>query len=384
MMPSRRSGLILFGGLLLYMAILLQAFDRSYGLFPVPSYVTVLGLVLLLAVLVYTVGWGLAMERTALAAASISSLLILLNPLLHDMHLMLQPWLALRGALLVSGIASVWFSMRHWSMFMKSIILMQAFGVALLAGADTSVVLVAALVCWALLNRRPLVSLCSVGVIVIGAWVLSEIARAVYSLIHVHGGDLVSMYQEFRSRYEMYCELFPWSGADLIKERLQRMGYSLSIPWLLLSVVLILERIKSMVRDHRTGPADWLVFCALGSLVAFFVGPGNAFLDSVWLLMFSAAMAPVAGEAIAQKELLMSRAARATAGAALLFSAVTAWLTPVAVLPAVSLAGLIAAYVFSVFGIGASWLLRRDRWIAVLSGATLGSWLISGFIHFRN
>lgn len=384
MNPSRRTAFIVSGAALLYIAFLLQALTGFLKPIPEVSFISVVFPTLLAAGLMYAVGWHVSDERTALAASAAAVVLFLLNPLLCDMPLLIQPWLALRGALLALVIALVWLPMKHWSMFMCSLILMQVFGLAFLFGGNTSGVLLLALVFWVFFNRRRGLAFLSFLAIIAGAWVLAEVARGLYSLIRQHSGDLMLLLQEFRTRYETFLELHPWSLIDQFHERFLRAVSQISLPWMLMAIFLTYERISIMLAERRSGPIDWLMFCSMGALACYFGGSGGAFSEVVWLLMFSAALTPVAGAVISQREVLMSRPARATAGAALLFSAIATWLSPDKLLPFAALASLLMAYLFSIWGVGASWLVRRDRWVAVLIGATLGAWLANGFILFRS
>src|SRR5688572_27481361 len=100
MTPWRRSALMLIGTWLLSLAFLFQSRSALLDPFPSTPLPSAIFAALLCAALVYAVSWVMTPERAALAAATVSAIFFLLNPLLNEPHFFLEPWNSLRGPLL--------------------------------------------------------------------------------------------------------------------------------------------------------------------------------------------------------------------------------------------------------------------------------------------
>ncbi len=380
MKPSRRSGFTVLGTLLIYGAFLLQS--RAGYLEPAPSvplFQPVLGS-LLGAFLVYVVGWLLSQERSALVVSVVSVIFFLFNPLLVEPRFLLEPWMSMRGPLLTLGLAALWLSVRNWSIFMRSLMLMQGFGVMFLFGPSASLFWIAGLAVWSLFDRRRASAFWAFLLIVTGGWVLAEIARVVHSIIFTHEGSIKDVVYEFYARYTQGIGWPVWTSSAFVREQAAQASQLLSLPWILLAFQTFLVRLLRMVEEKRSDATSWLAMVGVLAGLSGFISPSDASCEIQRWLLFSACASPLAAQALSQREFLKSRPARVTALAGFFFSAAAVWIGHPWTMPA----GLALAFLFSWWRVTAPWMSLGMRWTAVLGGATIGAWLAEGFILFRS
>jgi hypothetical protein len=384
MKASFRSGLILAGTILLYLAFLLQSqssLPMAASIIPWPS---VAISIVLSAALVYVAG-GLMARGRGVSAASIAALILfLLNPLLTDPALLVTSGDRLRDAAGPLVIASAWIWMEDWSALMRSVGLAVLLACGLFSGAHSVQSIILALIVWMFFSRRPLPAMGSFAVILILSGILFQTGVLLYGLIWLHSGDPVAAWQMAVDRHQAFWDLSRWWGGWLLPrfalERADRFLLELSPAWWILVVWMCGERLVSMVKERRAGPETFLASVVVVSTVSGLLSEGSMRSELSGVLMISAAATPILAVDLTAKEVLMSRAGRITAVAGFFFSAIAALTFQVWA----GVAALAAAYVFSRLVVRARWMGWRVRWMAVLGGATLGAWLAESFSLFRN
>jgi len=240
-------------------------------------------LALLTAGLVFAAGWRMQGPQTPAAGGATAFLLFLLHPALS----FALSSSSARDAVFVMLFVSAWLWVEHWSVFMRSCALAAIYAFGLWIASPFVLWGLAAMVPWVLFNRRPLVAVGSLLIVLLGGLTLFAVTW---------GGSWVLLPAAGQAIFTSWVR---WKGAAVPP--------AVSLPWLLLAAGAVLERVWEMLKTRR---ADASIFAAvLFVIAALCVLPESS-------LTLIALSAPLIARSLAKKEFLYLRRIRWVAAAA--------------------------------------------------------------------
>lgn len=288
------------------------------------------------AVLVFAAGWRLCSPQNA-AGGTAALLLFLFHPAILAGMQSSSPW----DSLFVMLFVTAWLWMEHWSVFMRSWVLAGIFSVGLWLGSPFVLWGLMAMVPWVLFNRRPLAAVGSLLTVLLGGLTLFAVSWVtVWQFAPAIGRPLFSQW-------------IRWSGFSLPP--------AVSLPWFLLAVSVVAERLQGMVRERRS---DAAFFAVVLLVITVFLASPNAGLALIAL------SSPLIAQALVKREFLFHRGVRWTAFAALVATLVLGYVLKTEVWVQTGLAmGLVI--------IGSRWLARNSKlpWGLAAEAACVGAYL---------
>ncbi len=238
-------------------------------------------LVALTAVLVFVAGWRMCAPQTAVAGGTGSLLLFVLHPAVLAGMSNSSPW----DAFFVMLFLCAWLAMENWSVFMRSWVLAGIYAFGLWIGSPMVLWGLVAMAPWVIFSRRPLPAIGSLINIFLGGLFLFGISWGVARLVVPNLGR------------PFFAPWIRWGG--------WRMPSSVSLPWCLLALAAVMERLQVMLQNRR---ADVSIYAAMLLVVTALFGFSYLELSVVAL------SAPLVMRLLAKREFLFHRGVRWVAG----------------------------------------------------------------------
>jgi len=240
-------------------------------------------LVLLTASLVAAAGWKMSDPPNSPAGAIAALLLFLFHPGLRTSFMTSSP----SDALFVMLFVAAWLWMEHWSLFMRSWVLAGIYAFGFWVGSPLVLWGLFAMVPWVLFNRRPLMAVGSMLLVLLGGLAIFAVTWGAAWLFTPEIGR------------PLFAEWIRWGGLQVPP--------SVSLPWLLLAAGAVFEHFQEMITHRR---ADAAVFAAMMLIViALFASPRVT-------LALIALSSPLIAQTLAKREFLFLRRVRWIAAAA--------------------------------------------------------------------
>jgi hypothetical protein len=285
-------------------------------------------LVVFITILVFASGWRMCPPQNAVAGGVAALLLFFLHPAIISGIQNSSPWDALFAMIFVCA----WLWMEHWSLFMRSWVLAGIYAFGLWVGSPFVLWGLIAMVPWVIFNRRPLAAVGSLATVFLGGLLLFSVTwGAAWFLIPNLGRPL-------------FTQWIRWGSL--------KRPPSVSLPWCLLVIGVLVERMREMLRSRRS---DTTSFAVLLLAVSFLFG------SSTLGLAVIALAAPLLARALVKREFLYHRGVRWVAGVTFVLSIVLAYALHRDAWAATGLAMLLV-------GISSRWLSGRSRLPWALAG----------------
>lgn len=394
MRVGTRTAITLLGVVLLYGALVLPGLrpllpPGASGvtlLIDLSSIFPVLAFILATAALLFTTGWALTNGKLSLAGAVLTVLFYLINPVILNISVAPAVSAAPQEAFYVLLFCVSWVWMRHWSAFMRSVVLMILFCVGLGLGAHSCFWVALAMVPWVICNRKPGVAVATLVFVTCGGSALFAVARAFVELL---GGGALHWGPPFQSAALRLRTLWLMPSFFVEHPRIAERQFAattalVSFPWIALALWSAGRRLWVMVRDRRSDATSvmstlvvLLLIAACGS-----ASMGNVLTSLMALATLVTLSSPLVAADVSQRDYLLSRPARWTALIGAVGAALVAWQplsarqTGALSVAAILLSGAIASSIPSLRK-----LTFQRRLRAILVGASLGGCLVAAILR---